>query len=146
MRPASLLKEYASEIGIDHLGISPWLIWRRSPLLEERRDQLPPFLPCIGAKPNHFPDASSVIAIAIPTSGLPRPQIFSTGPGPMPDELSPAAQGELQQLANFLVRGAMLIAAVTGPIIDRFAAYNAGLGWYGLTAVFSFRRGSWLSG
>ena len=46
MRLASLLKEYASELGIDHLGISPAAnLEAIAPFLEERRDQLPPFLP-----------------------------------------------------------------------------------------------------
>ena len=155
MRLASLLKEYASEIGIDHLGISPAAnLEAIAPFLEERRDQLPPFLPRDwGQSPSQLlPDARSVIAIAIPY----------LRPAPAPPEslhgvLARYAwigdyhlllKEKLQQLANFLVkeRGSrFIISADTGPIIDRFAAYNAGLGWYGLNrSLFVPGRGSWV--
>ena len=41
--------------------------------------------------------------------------------------------------------GNFIISADTGPIIDRFAAYSAGLGWYGLNhSLFVPGRGSWI--
>ena len=55
MRLASLLKEYAAEIGIDHLGISRAAsIWRPSPPSRKSEGRSsPPFLPPGGdKKPN----------------------------------------------------------------------------------------------
>jgi len=155
MRLASLLKEYAAEIGIDHLGISRAAnLEAIAPFLEERRQELPPFLPPRwGQSPTQLlPDARSVVAIAIP--------YLRSAPAP-PDNLHGVLaryawiedyhlllQEKLGQLANFLRKergGNFIISADTGPIIDRFAAYSAGLGWYGLNhSLFVPGRGSWI--
>ncbi len=155
MKLASLLKEYAAEIGIDHLGISHAAnLEAIAPFLEERRDRLPPFLPRQwGQSPNQLlPKARSVIAAAIPYA--------KSAPAPPKDlhgvlaryawitDYHVVLQEKLEQLAHFLVQekgGHFLLSADTGPIIDRFAAFNAGLGWYGLNrSLFVPGRGSWV--
>ncbi|MGI6037712.1 MAG: tRNA epoxyqueuosine(34) reductase QueG [Limnochordia bacterium] len=155
----ALLKEYAAEIGIDGLGVCTVEgLAPLAPILRERqaRDLLPPWLPPQWAQA-HRPEvflsgARSLISIAI-SYGRPAPQRSPKSHGIIaryawgPD-YHPYLREKLDSLAHFLARekgGRSLAAVDTGPTIDRYAAYQGGLGWYGKNNCLYVKPfGSWV--